>query len=145
MKQLIRVFIRRGISACWLGPLVLAAIYLLLWQKGAVESLAVPQVCRGILSLSALAFFAGGMNAIYRIERLPLMVAVFIHGAVLYVSYLATYLINGWLEWGMAPILVFSGIFIVGYLVIWAVIYAILKRNTNKINEKLKSNQQKPA
>ena len=145
MKQLIREFIRRGISACWLGPLVLAAIYLLLWQKGAVESLAVPQVCRGILSLSALAFIAGGMNAIYRIERLPLMVAVFIHGAVLYVSYLATYLLNGWLERGMAPILVFSGIFIVGYLVIWAVIYAILKRNTNKINEKLKSNQQKPA
>ena len=145
MKQLIREFIRRGISACWIGPLVLAAIYLLLWQKGAVESLAVPQVCRGILSLSALAFIAGGMNAIYRIERLPLMVAVFIHGAVLYVSYLATYLLNGWLEWGRAPILVFSGIFIVGYLVIWVVIYAILKRNTNKINEKLKSNQQKLA
>jgi hypothetical protein len=47
-------------------------------------------------------------------------------------------LLNGWLEWGGIPILVFTGIFIVGYLVIWAVIYSIIKKNTDRINEVLK-------
>jgi hypothetical protein len=55
---------------------------------------------------------------------------------------LATYLLNGWLEWGATPILVFTGIFIAGYLVIWVVIYSIIKRKTDKINRLLKEKQQ---
>ena len=82
------------------------------------------------------------MNAIYQIERLPLMVAILIHGSVLYVSYLVAYLLNSWLEWGVVPILVFSCIFIVGFFVIWAIIYSIIKRNTDRINEILKQKQQ---
>ena len=107
-----------------------------------IESLTVNEVCLGIFSLSALAFIAGGMNAIYQIEQLPLMVAILIHGAVLYLSYLATYLLNGWLERSVTPILVFSGIFALGYLVVWAVIYSIIKRNTKQLNELLKQKQQ---
>jgi len=64
------------------------------------------------------------------------------HGGVLYISYLATYLVNGWLEWGITPILVFTAIFVLGYLAIWAVIYAITKRNTDEVNRKLKKKQQ---
>lgn len=47
-----------------------------------------------------------------------LPMAIFIHGCVLYISYLATYLLNGWLKWGLTPILVFSGIFVFGYLAV---------------------------
>ena len=75
------------------------------------------------------------MNGIYQIERLPLMTAIFIHGGVLYVSYLVTYLFNGWLEGGVTPILVFSGIFVLGYVVIWVIIYSVNKRNTDKLNQ----------
>ena len=48
-----------------------------------------------------------------------------------------TYLVNDWLEGGATPILVFSGIFVVGYLAIWAVIYSVIHRNTQKLNEML--------
>ena len=82
------------------------------------------------------------MNAVYQIERLPLMIAILINGAVLYVSYLATYLLNDWLDWGWIPVLVFSGIFVVGYLAIWAVIYSVIRRNTQKLNKMLKEKQQ---
>lgn len=142
MKKNVLEFVRRGMVACGLGPVVLAVLYLVLQHQGLIQNLTVNQVCTGILSLSALAFIVGGMNVIYQIERLPLMVAILIHGSVLYVSYLATYLINNWLEWGTTPILVFSGIFVLGYLVIWAIIYSILKRNTERLNEKLKKKQQ---
>lgn len=142
MNKIAKEFFRRGVAACGLGPIVLAILYLILQHNGLVEFLTINEVCIGIFSLSALAFLAGGMNAIYQIERLPLMMAILIHGSALYVSYLATYLVNDWLEWGTTPILIFSVIFVLGYLVIWAVIYAVIKRNTAKINEQLKKKQQ---
>ena len=143
MKQLILEFLRRGAAACGLGPMVLAVLYGVLHRQGALEMLTVDQVCLGIVSLSALAFVAGGLNVLYQIERLPLMAAVSIHGGVLYGSYLLTYLVNGWLEWGTTPILVFSGIFVVGYLAIWAIIYAIIRRKTASLNEMLQKNRQR--
>jgi len=143
VKKHILDFMRRGLIALGLGPLVLAVLYLIMQQRGTLETLTVSQVCCGSFSLSALAFIAGGMNEIYQIERLPLMVAILIQGGVLYLSYLGTYLLNGWLEWGLMPLLVFTGIFVVGYFVIWVIIYAIIKRKTDKINEMLKKKQQK--
>ena len=141
MKKILLVFLRRGLAAAGLGPLVLAIFYLILQHQGTVQNLTVNQVCTGIFSLSALAFTAGGMNVVYQIERLPLMAAIAIHGSVLYFSYLATYLVNNWLEWGTAPILVFSGIFILGYLLIWAIIYSVIRRNTRRVNEALRKKQ----
>ena len=142
MKRFVSEFFRRGLTACGFGPIILAVLYLILHYNGAVETLSVNQVCIGIFSITLLAFVAGGMNAVYQIERLPLMIAILIHGAVLYVSYLATYLLNDWLDWGWIPVLVFSGIFVVGYLAIWAVIYSVIKRNTKKLNKMLKEKQQ---
>ena len=141
MKKTVLGFLRRGVVSCCIGPMILAVLYLIMQKQGAGDTLTVNQVCLGIFSLTALAFVAGGMNVIYQIERLPLMLAILIHGSVLYISYLITYLVNGWLERGIMPILVFTGIFIVGYLVIWAVIFSIIKKNTDKLNEGLKKKQ----
>jgi len=142
MKRFFLEFLRRGAIASGIGPIVLAIIYMILQQVAEVETLTVNQVCIGIFSLTALAFIAGGLNALYQIERLPLMFAILIHGSVLYVSYLVTYLINDWLDFGAIPIIIFSAIFVVGYIVIWAIIYSIIKRNTARVNEILKQKLQ---
>ena len=141
MKDMVREFLRRGLTSCGLGPVILAMLYFILHRQGLVDVLTVDQVCVGILSITVLAFVAGGMNFLYQIERLPLMLAILIHGSVLYVSYLGTYLINGWLEWGAMPFLVFTGIFVLGYLAIWAVIYAIMRRRTSAINAVLQQRE----
>ena len=140
MKKVVKDFLFRGMMAWGFGPLILAVLYLVLQRHGIVETLTVDQVCIGIFSISALAFIAGGMNVVYQIERLPLMVAILIHGVVLYASYLVTYLLNNWLERGQMPILIFTGIFIFGYLAIWAVIYFVHKRRAKRLNELLKKN-----
>ena len=137
MKKTVSGFVRRGLVACGFGPVVLAVFYLVLRQRGLLETLTVEEVCTGIFSLAALAFIAGGMNVVYQMERLPVMVAILIHGGVLYVSYLITYLVNGWLEEGTIPLLVFTVIFVVGYLAIWAIIYFVTRRRTAKLNEML--------
>ena len=138
MKKIVLEFLRRGAIAGGLGPIILAILYCVLQRHAGIEVLTVRQVCVGIFSLTALAFVAGGMNVIYQIEQLPLMTAILIHGGVLYVSYLGTYLLNDWLEWGTVPIVVFSGIFVVGYLAVWAVIYSVIKRRTDRLNEMLR-------
>lgn len=140
MKKFVLEFLKRGLTACGLGPVILAIVYLILQHNSVIDTLTVNQVCIGIFSLSALAFIAGGMNIIYQIERLPLMPAIFIHGVVLYISYLITYLVNDWLETGTATVLFFTVIFIVGYLAIWAVIYLITKHSTKKLNKILSNN-----
>ena len=142
MKKFVLEFLRRGLIASGIGPIVLAIVYLILQKTNAVETLSVNQVCIGIFSITALAFIAGGMNAIYQVERMPLMTAILIHGGTLYIGYLGTYLLNDWLDFGVIPIIVFTAIFVVGYIVIWAIIYSIIRRNTAKLNKMLKKKQQ---
>ena len=144
MKKFVLEFLRRGFIAAGIGPIVMAIVYLILKQSAAIDTLTVNQVCIGIFSLTTLAFLAGGMNAIYQVERLPLMTAILIHGGTLYIGYLGTYLLNEWLDFGIIPIIVFTAIFVVGYIVIWAIIYSIIKRDTAKLNEMLKKKQQNP-
>lgn len=141
MKKNIAEFFRRGLIACGFGPLVLAVLYLVLQHSTGLEQLTVNEVCRGIFSITALAFVAGGMNVLYQIEKLPLMWAILIHGVVLYFAYLATYLLNSWLQTGLRPFLVFTAIFVLGYLAVWAVIYIATRKNTEKLNRALREKQ----
>ena len=141
MKEKILEFVQRGLSACGLGPIVLAIIYLVLQQQDSLDFLTVNEVCTGIFSLTALAFIVGGMGVIYQIERLPLMVAILIHGCVLFASYLVTYLVNGWLKSEKTPVMMFTVIFVLGYLLIWMFIYIANRKNTARVNEKLKQKQ----
>jgi branched-subunit amino acid ABC-type transport system permease component len=142
MKRFISEFLRRGFVGASIGPIVLAIVYLILQQSADVSTLTVDEVCAGIFSLSVLAFVAAGMNAIYQIERLPIMIAFLIHGGVLYIGYLVAYLLNDWLDFGVLPVIVFTAFFVVGYILIWAIIYLIIRRNTAKLNEMLRKKQQ---
>ena len=145
MKKFLKGFIFRGLVACGFGPLALAVVFLILHSRGVVDVLTVEEMCTGIFSMAALAFAVGGINAIYQIERLPLMAAILIHGGTLYLCYLATYLVNAWLKWAAVPVLVFTIIFVVGYAVIWVIIYTVTKKNTAKVNAVLKQKQQNKA
>ena len=145
MKRYVSDFIHRGIIACGIGPLILAVVYLIIRHYTDMQTLSVNQVVIGILSLEALAFIAGGVNVVYRIERLPLSVAITIHGIVLYFGYLVTYLLNDWMKKDKISFLVFTGIFVIGYVVIWAVIYLVINSKIKKINKSLKEKQQTVA
>ena len=137
MKQFAKEFSLRGLVAAGGGPLVLAIIYGILGETGAVTSLTPREVSLGILSVLLLAFIVAGMNAIYQVERLPLTVAILLHGLALYAVYILIYLLNGWLQEQLIPILTFTAVFVVGYAVIWLIIYSVTKHKTQKINAQL--------
>lgn len=137
MKKFGKEFLRRGLICAAGGPLVLAIIYGILGATGAVESLSPNAVCMGILTITLLAFIAAGMTAIYQMEQLPLPIMILLHGGALYIAYILTYLINGWLLNQLIPILVFTGIFIAGYALIWLIIYCVTKAKTEALNQRL--------
>ncbi len=138
MKKFLKEFLLRGLVCASGGPIVLAIIYGILGATGAVESFSPSEVCIGIVTMTLLAFIAAGMTAIYQMEQLPLPLAILLHGGALYIAYILTYLLNGWLQTSLVPILVFTGIFLAGYAFIWLIIYRIQKAKTEKLNKLLK-------
>lgn len=138
MKKFWKEFLLRGLICAAGGPLVLAIIYGILGATGAVKSFTPGEVCTGILTITLLAFVAAGMTAIYQMEQLPLPMMILLHGGGLYIAYILTYLINGWLQNTFVPILVFTGIFLAGYALIWLIIYCTEKAKAKKLNNLLK-------
>ena len=141
MKRIILDFLHRGLITCGFGPMVIAVIYLSLQKNIGLNTITINEYAISIFTSAILAFIAGGMNVIYQIERLHLMTAILIHGVVLYVTYLVVYLINNWIVWGVTPILIFTVIFVTGYLFIWLIIYIVNRNRTRKLNEMLKRKQ----
>lgn len=138
MKKFWKEFLLRGLICAAGGPLVLAIIYGFLGVTGTVEAFSPREVCLGIVTITLLAFIAAGMTAIYRQEQLPLPIMILLHGGALYIAYILTYLINGWLQKSLVPILVFTGIFVAGYALVWLTIYLVEKAKTDKLNKLLK-------
>ena len=138
MKKFLRDFLLRGLLCASGGPIVLAIIYGISGATGAVEALSPSEACVGIITITLLAFIAAGMTAIYQMEQLPLPMMILLHGGVLYIAYILTYLLNGWLQNSLVPILVFTGIFLAGYALIWFIIYLTQKAKAEKLNKLLK-------
>lgn len=138
MKKFCKEFLFRGLLCASGGPIVLAIIYGILGSSGSAEAIPATEVCLGIVTITLLAFIAAGMTAIYQMEQLPLPMMILLHGGGLYIAYIIAYLINGWLQKAFVPILVFTGIFIAGYALVWLVIYFVEKAKANKLNKLLK-------
>ncbi len=137
MKSFAKEFLLRGLVTAAGGPVVLAVIYGILGAVGVVESLSPREVCTGILTITLMAFIAAGITAIYTTERLPLICAILIHAAVLYLDYLMIYLLNSWIPKNMTAIGIFTGIFAGGFALIWLGIYLLTRAKTNKLNKKM--------
>ena len=137
MKKWILEFVKRGLMAMGGGPIVLGIVYGCLWRSGVVDDLPAEDVAMGILTVSLMAFIAAGLTSLYQIERLPLLYAILIHGAVLYLDYAVIYLINGWIAEGSVPFLVFTLIFVLGYGLVWLIIYLVTRIKTDKLNQSL--------
>lgn len=139
IKRCYKDFLLRGVIAMGLGPIVLSIIYAILGISGVVENVSVSTMCIGIISITILAFVSGGITVLYQIEEIPLIWSIFSHGFVLYIAYTAVYFINGWLKSGITPFIIFTLIFVFGYLLVWLIIYIIMKKQTDKLNKIIKN------
>ena len=56
---------------------------------------------------------------------------------LLYIVYIVGYLINSWLKFEWLVILIFTVIFIVGYFIIWTIVYLVIKSSVKKLNKQI--------
>jgi len=138
-KDFLREFFHRGLLSCAGGPVILAIIYAVMSATGAVLTLTTKEAATAILSITLMAFIAAGITVVYTLEQLPIAIAALIHGGVLYLDYLMIYLLNGWVP--AAGIGMFTLFFVIGYLLIWAIIYLSIRRKTSVLNRKINANR----
>lgn len=139
LKKYFKDFLLRGLVSMGFGPIILSIVYGILGLCRVVDKLAVNDVVLGFLSITALAFLCGGMTVVYQIEEIGISKAITLHGIALYVAYAVVYITNNWLKDGLIPFLVFTVIFVIGYALVWLVIYLITKRGTDSLNKKIKT------
>lgn len=137
MKEFIRNFIKSGLQAAGFGPLILVIFYYIYSVTINFHTTSVQDVNKNIVSSLLLAFIAGGINAIFKVERIPLGLATTIDAIVIYLDYLLFYVLNDWIKLQIIPFLVFTVIYIIGYLIIWLCIYHQVKNQVQKLNQKL--------
>ena len=137
MKKYMKEFIMRGLICAAGGPLIMAIIYAILGAQGIDAALSPAEVSTAIISVTVMAFIAAGITMIYQVEQLPLICAIGIHGGILYCDYLLMYILNRWIPRNWESIGFFTLIFILGYALVWLVIYLTIRAKTERINKKL--------
>lgn len=135
MKSFLKNFLKHGLFAAWGGPFILAIIYYITGKTGNFENLNPEEVSLGIISITIMAFIAGGITAIYQSEKLPIVSSALIHAAILYLVYLFMYLVNGWIPKNAAALGTFTAIFTAGFAFVWLIIYLCTKNKTDGINK----------
>lgn len=137
MKKFWLEFAKRGMMAAWGGPVILCIVWACLQKAGVVTTIDVNTVIMAVISSLIIAFVAAGISVVYQMEQLPKSMAALIQMAVLYLDYLILYLLNGWLP--VKAIGIFTILFIVGFLIIWAIIYLTIRNCVKKINAQLRN------
>ena len=138
MKKIFKEFIHRGLLCMGFGPVTLAVVFTILNILGVVEVILVSEMVVGIFTITLMVFVAAGITVVYQIEKLPLLYATIIHGIVLYIDYAVIDLLNDWIKGGVIPFLIFTLIFILGYLFIWGIVYLFISKDIEKLNKKIK-------
>ena len=130
-------FMLRGVLFGGLGCIVVALVHLIIdWVGVPVQVDGTAFFC-ATLTGYLLGFAVAGASVFYQIESWGLAKATLLHLLLLYAAYLGAYLLNTWLPRDWVSVGIFTGIFVVGYLVIWGAVVAAITITAKKLNGKL--------
>lgn len=133
----VKSFLHRGLLFSGFGPIVAGIVYAILQQTIEGFSLTGTQVFLAILSMYCLAFLQAGASVFNQIGEWPLTKALFCHFFTLYLAYVLCYLLNTWIPFEPMVVLIFTGIFVIAYFVVWITVYTIVKKTSKHLNQKL--------
>lgn len=133
MRKYIKAFLQRGMLYAWMGPVILAIVWMCLQKANVVFVLTVQEVAFGIVTMTVMGFIAAGVSIVYQIEELPIAFAGLIQAAVLYIDFLGFYLLNGWIP--LNRVWIFTVIFVIIFIAIWFSIYIPIRIKISKMNK----------
>ncbi len=137
MNKYLKSFLHRGIIFGGFGPVITGIIYLILSITIDNFSVSGTEMFTAIISTYLLAFIHAGCSIFNQVEHWPIAKSLFFHFLSLYLAYSVCYLINSWIPFDITVFLIFTGIFVLGYAIVWLIIYLIVKQTERKLNSKL--------
>ncbi len=137
MKQYAKTFLHRGLIFGGFGPVILGIIYAILERTVENFALGGTDVLIAIVSVYLLAFLQAGASVFNQIDHWSIPKSMLCHGALLYMAYLGCYLVNRWIPFYPRVLLIFTAVFVAGYLAIWLIVYISVTLTSKRLNEKL--------
>ena len=137
MNKHVKNFFFRGLMFGGFGPVIVGIIYAVLEKTTPDFSLTGFEVCLAIVSSYILAFIQAGASVFNQIEEWPLMKCTLCHFFILYVAYVACYIVNTWIPFKAEVVALFTGIFIVVYLIVWLTVFLTIRATSKRLNNKL--------
>lgn len=137
MNKYVKEFLKRGLMFSGLGPLVAGIVYLILELSKVEIKLSGVDIFLAIITTYIIAFVQAGSSVFEDIESWSSIKSIFFHMTSIYVVYLGGYLINRWIPFDYIVIIIFTGIYIVTFIAIWLLIYFIVRKTSNKLNQQL--------
>ena len=137
MNKYLKSFLHRGLIFGGFGPVITGIIYLIL--SITIDNLSVSgtEMFTAIISTYLLAFIHAGCSIFNQVEHWPIAKSLFFHFLSLYLAYSVCYLINFWIPFDITVFLIFTGVFVLGYAIVWLIVYIIVKQTERKLNSKL--------
>lgn len=137
MNKYLKEFILRGAAFSGLGPIVLGIVYAIL--EVAIDGFALggQEVLLAIVSTYLIAFVQAGASVFNQIEQWPIMKSVFFHFLAIYAVYTLAYVMNSWIPFEPAMLLVFTAIFVAVYAIVWLTVYVCVKLASRRMSERL--------
>lgn len=126
-------FLQRGLAFGGFGPMVAGIVLSLI--PGV--TLTGGQVLLAVVSTYVLAFAQAGASVFHQIEHWPLPKALLCHFSLLYVTYSLCYLLNSWIPFEPMVLILFTAIFVVGYFLIWGIVYLCVRAASRRLNDKI--------
>lgn len=120
------------------GPIIYAIIIMILSYTLPDFSITAMEVFKAVLSTYLLAFVHAGASVFNQIESWSVLKSLLCHLSTLYVAYTICYLANAWLTYSWAVIGIYTAIFIVGYALIWTIVYCCVRVSAKRLNVKIK-------
>ena len=137
MNIYLKRFLQRGVVFAGFGPIVMGIVFFGISLSIEDFSISGSQALLAIISTYILAFVHAGASVFNQIESWPLAKSLFCHLGCLYLIYMLCYVANSWIPFEPVAILIFTGIFLSVYFVVWMIVYISIKFTSKKINEKL--------
>lgn len=137
MNKYVKEFLHRGLVFGGFGPIVVSIILLAINAAGEAVTLTAKDYFTSTVSIYLLAFVHAGASVFNQIEHWSLPKSVFFHFSSLYIVYSLCYIINSWIPFEPKVLLIFTAVFVAGYIAVWLTVMVILKITTKKMNRRL--------
>ncbi len=134
----VRDFFLCGLMFAGFGPVIMGIVYLILQLTLKDFTLNGVEVFTAILSTYLLAFVHAGASVFNRIESWSLAKSLLFHFGTLYIAYALCYVLNTWIPFEPLMLGIFTALFVVGYGVVWLIVYVCVKSAERKLNQRLR-------